>query len=141
MTETFKLVSRRRLTHFLATPVWLLSSAAVKLRFRFLLRNRISVWRFFWRISSISTGSRKLICPTEDHFLLLAVRLTWPALSLTNSFPISDSFSISDLAIRPSTRSSLIAAPLRCHRSRLQLVQAGKQFSIESSPPLCLWIT
>lgn len=138
MTETFKLVSRRRLTHFLATPVWLLSSAAVKLRFRCFLRNRISVWRFFWRISSISTGSRNLICPTELHFLLLAVRLICSVLSLTSSFPVPLNLSISRLAIMPSTSSSLMAAPLRCHRRRLQLVHAGKQFSVETDPPLCL---
>lgn len=136
MIETLRLVSSSRRTHFLPTFVCLLNSAAVNLRFRCFLRKRMSVFRFSCWFRSIRTGSRSLISPTEFHSLLKAVRLFWVALSLTSACPVSVSLSISRLAMSPSNRSSLISAPLRCHRSRLHLVQAGKQFLVEMEPPL-----
>ena len=52
---------QKRLTHFLAIPVWLLSSVAVKLRFGCFGKIELVSSDSSGGRSSISTGSRKLI--------------------------------------------------------------------------------
>jgi len=63
------------------------------------------------------------------------------ARNCARSCPSDELFFISLRAIIPSRSISRIDSPVRCHRRRLQRMQAGRQLSADFAPPLSFWMT